>query len=129
MTATLTNVLIIDDNDMIRSMLRLSLASEGYKVVAEAATGASGVQMAKTHQPQIVFLDIVLPDRNGIEMLSEIKAVAPDAIILMITSKNDGDSVRHSLEAGAKGYIIKPFTVSTVSKTLSNAIARAVEMR
>lgn len=129
MTAKLTNVLIIDDNDMIRSMLRLSLTSEGYKVVAEAATGSSGIQMAQTHQPEIVFLDIVLPDRNGIEMLKEIKSVAPNAIVLMITSKNDGDSVRHSLEAGAKGYIIKPFTVSTVSKTLSNAIARAVEMR
>jgi two-component system chemotaxis response regulator CheY len=129
MTSPLTNVLIIDDSDMIRSMLRVSLQSDGHTVMAEAATGVAGLEMAKIHQPDIIFLDIVLPDRNGIEMITEIKNVAPNAIVLMITSKKDGDSVRHSLEAGAKGYIIKPFTMSTVSKTLNTAIARAMEMR
>ena len=127
MSANISSVLIIDDNEMIRMLLRTILVSDGYIVVGEASSGGNGLEMARTLRPQVIFLDIILPDRNGIEMLQELKEILPETIILMVTSKQDADSVNASLEHGARGYIIKPFKINTVSKTIKNAIARALD--
>jgi two-component system chemotaxis response regulator CheY len=122
-----STVLVIDDNEMIRMLLRTILTDDGYVVVGEASQGATGLELARKLQPQVIFLDIMLPDRNGISMLEELREMLPETMVLMVTGKNDADSVKTALEFGAKGYIIKPFNMATVSKTIANAIARALE--
>ena len=121
------NILIIDDNEMTRAILRTILVNAQHKVVGEASNGKAGIEAARKLMPQVIFLDIVMPDSNGLDILKEILAIVPKAIVLMVTGKNDADTVKTALQGGAKGFIVKPFNASTVLDALKGAVLRAVK--
>ena len=119
------NVLIVDDNEMTRALLRTILSSEGYKVVAEASNSKNGLEQVLKNKPDIVCLDILMPDGSGIEVLKQVATELPKTIVLMVTGKHDVETVKECLENGAKGFIIKPFNASIVLKTVKDAVLRS----
>lgn len=100
-------VLIVDDHPMVRAGLRSMLTGEEVEVVGEAASGAEAVDRAATLEPELVLLDVELPDVDGIEALTWIKARAPHTAVLMVSMHDDRVMVRRAIEAGAAGYVLK----------------------
>lgn len=125
MTNRRTTIMIVDDNDMMRSILRGMLRGEAYEVVGEARNGILAVEMADRLKPDIVCLDVMMPEKNGIEALVEIKAARPETVVVMITSNADADTVQQSIGNGASGFIIKPFNAARVLDTLQKLSQRS----
>ena len=105
----LPKVLIVDDNDMMRSLLRGLLRSEHYQVVGEARNGALALDFMEKIKPDIVFLDVMMPEMDGLEALQLIKARYPEIVVVMITGNPSVENVQESIQRGANGFIIKPF--------------------
>ncbi|HTD03566.1 response regulator transcription factor [Undibacterium sp.] len=121
------SVLIVDDNEMTREVLRVILRHEGYVVVGEATDGNTGLEMALKLKPNIILLDVVMPTVNGLDVLKQIKEALPKTIILMVTSNKDRDTFTAALQSGIGGYIIKPFNAGTVTDALQLAISKAAK--
>lgn len=101
-------ILIADDHAVVREGLRLLLMSEpGMEVVGLAADGVEAVAMAQSLQPDVVLLDLLMPRKNGIEAIEEIKQEDPKARILVLTSFAEDDKVFPAIKAGALGYLLK----------------------
>lgn len=114
---------------MIRMLLRTILNDAGYKVVGEASNGDAGLELLIKLKPHIVFLDIMMPDSNGIDVLGQILQRAPHTIVLMVTGKRDAETVQTSIQGGAKGFIIKPFNSGTVLDAVRAAVTRTAAER
>ena len=130
-------VLLVEDHTMTRMGLSLVLEkSEGIELIAEAEDGISGVQMAKEFSPDVILMDIGLPNIDGIEATRRIKESDSDSKILIFTSRDNEDDVFASFKAGADGYIMKGATpeqttnaikaVSEGTAWIDPAIARLV---
>lgn len=119
MTKKRSSILIVDDNDMMRSILRGILRHEEYDVIGEARNGAQAIELAERSKPDIICMDVMMPEKNGIEALCEIKAARPEVDIIMITSNADPETVQDSIQNGASGYIVKPFNAAKVLDTLA----------
>ncbi len=101
-------LLLVDDHKVVRLGLRTLLDNEeDLEVVAEAATAVEAVQMAQQWQPDVILMDIRLPDKTGITACRQIREQWPDIQILMVTSFADETLVMEAIEAGAAGYILK----------------------
>ena len=106
-SASVIRVLIVDDHPMVREGLRSMLSGEGVEVVGEAATAADAARMAERARPDVVLLDVGLPDADGLTALAAIKACAPEASVLVVTMHDEPRLVRRAIEAGAAGYVLK----------------------
>lgn len=124
MTKKRASVIIVDDNDIMRTMLRSILRSHSYDVVGEARNGVVAVDLATRLKPDIVCLDVVMPEKNGLEALGEIKAARPETSIVMITGNADPDTVQEAIINGAAGFIVKPFNTARVLDTLDGISAK-----
>ena len=122
-------VVIVDDNDMMRSILRAMLRGDDYEVVGEARNGTQAVEITERMKPDIVCMDVVMPEKDGLEALCEIKAARPETKIVMITSNSDPDTVQESIQNGASGFIIKPFNAARVLDTLEKVSEKTPEIR
>ena len=100
-------VLVVDDHPMVREGLRSMLSGEDLDVVAEAAGGAEAIDRATASGPDVVLLDLELPDMEGLAVIGRIKEVAPELPILVVTMHQDPDLVRRAVQAGAAGYLLK----------------------
>jgi len=100
-------VLIVDDHPMVRAGLRSMLSGDEVEVVGEAGSGAEAVEQAVALGPELVLLDLELPDMDGVETLTRLKARAPRAAVLMVSMHADPSMVRRAVEAGAAGYVLK----------------------
>lgn len=116
-----TSVVIVDDNDMMRGILRGILRGETYEVIGEARNGTIAVDMAGRLKPDIVCLDVMMPEKDGLAALAEIKAALPEIRIVMITGNADPETVQASIQHGACGFIVKPFNAARVLDTLDKA--------
>ncbi len=110
--------MIVDDNDMMRSILRGILRGEQYDVVGEARNGVAAVEMAERMKPDIICMDILMPELDGIHAMAQIKAKRPETAFIMITGNADPEAVQQSIENGAAGFIIKPFNAARVLDAL-----------
>ena len=110
--------MIVDDNDMMRSILRGMLRGEQYDVVGEARNGVAAVEMAERMKPDIICMDVLMPELDGIHAMSQIKAQRPETAFIMITGNADPETVQQSIENGAAGFIVKPFNAARVLDTL-----------
>lgn len=119
-------LIIVDDNSLICQLLRGILRESSMEVVGEAHDGHTALHLIEQHQPHIVLLDIMMEDMNGIDVLTTIKAAHPDMIVMMISSAASSDNVRRSLEAGADGFLVKPFNASRVLDELKHAVTHAL---
>ncbi len=118
------SIVIADDNDMMRSILRGMLRGEEYDVIGEARNGLAAVEMAERLKPDIICMDVMMPEKNGIEALVEIKRANPEIEIIMVTGNSDPETVQESIQNGACGFIIKPFNAARVLDTLAKVSAR-----
>jgi len=100
-------VLIVDDHPMVREGLRSMLEPAGVEVVGEAGTGEDALRAAAACEPEVVLLDLELPDLDGLAVLQRLKARAPGPAVLVITMHDDPTLVRRAVEAGASGYVLK----------------------
>jgi two-component system, OmpR family, KDP operon response regulator KdpE len=100
-------VLIIDDETQIRKLLSITLQSNDLKVI-EAATGKQGLQMASSHVPDLILLDLGLPDESGHEVLKQLREWYERPVIIISVLQNEEDIIR-ALDNGANDYIVKPF--------------------
>src|ERR1700738_1141903 len=118
------SILVVDDESEIREGLELLLASEGYGV-SSAGTGASGLAKLEEHPYDLLLLDVSLPDRNGLELLREIRRRDPQLSVVLITAYGSIDMARAAFKSGAMDYITKPWS----NDELLAQVAQAVESR
>jgi len=116
-------VLICDDVLYIRTMLGEILARAGYEVVGEATTGAEAVQRYKSLLPDLVTMDIVMPDMGGIDAVREICRFDRDARILMCSAMGQPSLVSEAMRAGAKDFVVKPFDPSRLLEAVQRVLA------
>jgi DNA-binding NarL/FixJ family response regulator len=105
--ASRPRVLVVDDHPMVREGLRSMLGGDGVDVVGEAASGAEAVRQAAALVPDVVLLDLELPDIDGITVLGRLKATVPSAAVLVVTMHDAVALVRRAVEAGAAGFVLK----------------------
>jgi two-component system, NarL family, response regulator DevR len=105
---TVLRLLVVDDHEVVRQgLVALLDRREGFQVVAEAGTVAEAIEQARRHQPEIVIMDVRLPDGSGIEACREIRAEFPATRVVMLTSYPDEEAVLSAIVAGASGYLLK----------------------
>lgn len=119
---TKAELLVIDDEPGIRKLLRIALESNGYEV-REASTGRDGLLMAANHPPELVLLDIGLPDRSGQEVLKDLRGWYTKAVIILSVQNSEGDIVT-ALDHGATDFITKPFRTGELLARIRSAIRR-----
>jgi two-component system, chemotaxis family, chemotaxis protein CheY len=117
-------VLIIDDDNMSRTILRTIILGDDYEIVGEATNGKKGVELALELKPDVVCLDNVMPEMSGLDALLEIRAKLPQTLILMVTGSADRETVQAALQGGADGYVVKPFNSGRVLAALEQALAK-----
>lgn len=115
-------VLIVDDHPIVREGLRGVLSREpGLEVVGEAANGFEAVEKARSLRPDLILLDLMMPRKDGLAALSEIKQDDPDACVLILTSFAEDDKVFPAIKAGAQGYLLKDSTPETLLQAIQDA--------
>jgi two-component system chemotaxis response regulator CheY len=114
---------LVDDNEVTRSLLRGILRGDEYEVVGEASDGEHGLEMALRLRPDVLCLDISMPKTDGLEVLRQVRAQAPEIVVLMITAHTEREMVQQAIQSGASGYIVKPFNSGKVLDTINRALA------
>ena len=116
------SVLVVDDAAFMRIKLKDILEKNGYTVIAEAQNGLEAVERYKEHSPDIVTMDITMPEMDGLDALKEIKAMDSNAIVLMCSAMGQQAMVMDAIRAGAKDFIVKPFDTERVIKALDKVV-------
>ena len=109
-----TKVLITDDSSFVRTMLKKILVANGYEVVGEATNGIEAINLYKKLSPDIVTMDITMPDMDGVQAVKKIIEIDPAAIIIMCSVENNRAEIFNAIKEGAKDYIMKPFEAQQV---------------
>lgn len=115
-------VLLVDDSKMSRKMLRAILEDEGYSIIAEAADGIEAVEAFKANTPDLVTLDITMPNMDGIEALQQLRALDPTVKVIMITAAGQQSKLITALKYGAKKFITKPFDKDEVTANVAEVM-------
>ena len=116
------NILICDDAAFMRMMIKDILTKNGYNVAGEAENGLRGVEKYKEVNPDLVLMDITMPEMDGIQALREIKKVAPNASVIMCSAMGQQAMVIESIQAGAKDFIVKPFQADRVIEAVKKVV-------
>lgn len=111
-------ILIADDSLLARKKLRNCLTGLDYTNVIEAVDGENAVELYQAENPMLIFMDIVMPKKYGIDALKEIKSINKDAIVIMVSSTGTKINVAEAINAGANDFLSKPFTVKQVYDVL-----------
>ncbi len=113
-------ILIIDDEPQIRKLLKITLESNDYKVI-EASTGIEGIHLAANHTPELIILDIGLPDKSGHQILTDLRAWYDKSIIMLSVQNSERDIVQ-ALDNGATDYLAKPFRTGELLARIRSSI-------
>jgi DNA-binding NarL/FixJ family response regulator len=117
-------VLIADDHPLVRQGLQAALAPmPDVEVVAEAATGQAAIREAVLHRPDVVVMDLQMPELNGIEATRELARSVPSAAVLVLTMFDDDDSVFAAMRAGARGYVLKGAEQQEIARAIAAVAA------
>lgn len=119
------NILIIDDEAQIRRLLQITLQAEGYTVL-EAATAAEGIALAGSHHPQVILLDIGLPDQSGHQVLKKLREWFENPIIMLSVQSGEEDIIS-ALDNGANDYLVKPFRTGELVARIRTALRNTVK--
>jgi two-component system chemotaxis response regulator CheY len=115
------SVLVVDDSAFMRNLLK-QLLEDDHEVVGEAENGVEAVELYRELAPDVVTMDVVMPIRNGIEATAEIKSIDPNSSVIMCTSVGQEEKMREAVEAGADGYITKPFQKPNVLEAIDDVV-------
>jgi len=116
------SVLICDDSLLIRKKLREVLEKCKCAEIFEAENGSVAVELVKAHTPDLIFMDIVMPEKDGIEALKEIKATNPEAKVVMASSVGTNEQLKRALENGAYDFIQKPINLESVLNLIEKVL-------
>lgn len=120
-----SRVLVVDDAIFMRKMISDILEGNGMEIVGEADTGASAVERYKELKPDLVTMDIIMPEMNGIDAVKEIMAIDSQAKIVMCSALGQQALVQEAMGAGAKDFLIKPFNPSRVIEVVTKILSQA----
>jgi two-component system, chemotaxis family, chemotaxis protein CheY len=115
-------ILIVDDAAFMRMMIKDILSKNGYEVVGEAQDGAQAIEKFKELRPDLVTMDITMPEMDGITALREIKKVDGNARVIMCSAMGQQAMVIDAIQAGAKDFIVKPFQADRVIEAIKKTI-------
>ncbi|EIJ65962.1 putative chemotaxis protein Chey [Candidatus Nitrosopumilus salaria BD31] len=121
----MADILIADDSDAIRLVLKDILSIGEHDVVAEAIDGEEAVSLYQKHNPQILLLDLAMPKKDGFVVVKEIIKYDPKAKIILITASDDQKIINQCLDNGATTYISKPFDFNSVLKSISDILVQS----
>ena len=121
------NALIIDDEAHVRVLIRVLLKQLGIETVWEAADGSTALEQAQAHKPDVILLDINLPQVGGLEVLAKLKAAHPKIPVIIVSSQSTMKTVIQSRELGAAAYVLKHAPKSEVLQMLSDAFDEIAE--
>lgn len=127
MTQVPVRILIIEDEPQMQKLLEASLATEGYRVL-QASTGGEGTGLVRTHNPDLVLLDLGLPDMDGMEVAAQIRALSTKPIIVISARGQEDDKVR-ALDVGADDYLTKPFGTGELLARIRVALRHAARSK
>lgn len=115
-------ILVVDDAAFMRMMIKDILTKHGYEVIGEAENGLKAVQMYKEHRPDLVTMDITMPEMDGIQAVKEIKKLDPGAKVIMCSAMGQQMMVMEAIQAGARDFIVKPFQQERVIQAVEKAL-------
>ena len=118
----MARVLIVDDAAFMRMMIKDILEKNDFEIVGEANNGLVAVDMYKKEKPDVVTMDITMPDMDGIEAVKQIKAFDPNAKIIMCSAMGQQSMVMDAIKAGANDFIVKPFQADRVLEAVKKII-------
>lgn len=116
------NILICDDAAFMRMMIKDILTKNGYTVVGEAENGAKAVEKYAELKPDLVLMDITMPEMDGIQALKKIKEADPSATVIMCSAMGQQAMVIESIQSGAKDFIVKPFQADRVLEAVGKVV-------
>ena len=117
-------VLICDDAAFMRMMIKNVLTKGGYNVVGEAENGAKAVEKYKELSPDLVLMDITMPEMDGIQALKEIKKIDGGAKVIMCSAMGQESMVIEAIKSGAKDFIVKPFNQERIVETVKTILGQ-----
>ena len=118
----MARILIVDDAAFMRMMIKDILEKNGFQVVGEANNGLKAVELYKKEKPDVVTMDITMPDMDGIEAVKAIKAFDPAAKIIMCSAMGQQTMVMDAIKAGARDFIVKPFQPDRVLEAIKKVV-------
>ena len=116
-------LLITDDAMIIRAMIRDAATEAGWEVVGEATNGAEAVELYQSLKPDLVTLDLVMPQFDGLHALREIRNIDAEARVVIVSALNQKATLRKALHLGACDFLVKPFAKPLLIETISRAVA------
>lgn len=118
----MAKILVVDDAAFMRMMVKDTLSKGGYTDLAEAVDGADAVEKYKEIKPDLVIMDITMPNKDGLEALKEIKAFDSNATVIMCSAMGQESMVIEAIKSGAKDFIVKPFKAERILKTVGSIV-------
>jgi len=115
-------ILLVDDAAFMRMMLKDILVKNGYDVLGEAENGLKAVEKYKELNPDLVIMDITMPEMDGIEAVKEIKKINPSAAVIMCSAMGQQSMVIEAIQSGAKDFIVKPFQADRIVEAVRKVI-------
>jgi len=120
-------VLVVDDAAFMRMMLKDILTQNGYEVAGEAEDGVQAIKLYEELKPDLVTMDIIMPEMEGIEAVKRIISFDPQAKILMVSAMGQQFLVKEAIQAGAKDFVVKPFQPAKVLTALGKLLGKSKE--
>ncbi len=120
----MAKIMIADDSDAIRLVLKDILSIGEHEIVSEATDGEEAVNFYQEHNPEILLLDLAMPKKDGLTVVTEVMQFDPKAKIILITASDDQKVINQCLERGASSYISKPFDFNGVLKAITDLLAK-----
>ena len=118
----MAKVLIVDDAAFMRMMVKDILTKNGFEVIGEASNGLKAIEMYKKERPDVVIMDITMPEMDGIEAVKAIKGYDPTAKIIMCSAMGQQSMVMDAIKAGARDFIVKPFQADRVLEAINKVL-------
>lgn len=116
-------LMIVDDSNIIRNRIERSIQGLDIQVVATASDGVKAVEMFKEHKPDLVTMDLTMPNLDGLECIKQIRALSQNTSILVVSALSDRQTGLRALQYGARGFICKPFTDEQLVIALNKLIS------
>ena len=116
----LKKVLIVDDGAFMRILMKGMLEKNGYEIIGEAEDGDIAVEKYKELKPELVTMDITMPNHDGLWALKEIMKIDPDANVIMVSAMGQDENIKEAIISGARGFVVKPFDESGLISVLES---------
>ncbi len=117
-------ILIVDDAAFMRMMIKNIVVKAGFEVVGEAENGAAALELYKQHKPDLVTMDITMPEVDGIQAVKLIREFDPNANIIMCSAMGQQAMVMEAIQAGARDFIVKPFQQDRILQAIDRVLKR-----